>query len=270
MRKRWIALWLVLLTLAALAAAATYFFHQSSWLETRVKATLLTRGITFEKLSIDLPKQRWAAEGIRSRGSDMPPAKAEGGFTLNVQGRQLTVHIARASVPFGGGEVYTEKVDIPLYGERALPLTLKLDRVELGQLLPLVAGGKAKGTGTLSGALPVTILRNGDIVIGSGEARAPGDGTISIGPDVLPGGSEQLDQVKRALQNFHYTRLQIHVSSPSGQKPVILLALEGNNPDAFEGRTVKLNIRLSGDVESLIRGTLLPLADPAELLKETK
>ena len=76
---------------------------------------------------------------------------------------------------------------------------------------------------------------------------------------------------RELLQNFHYTKLKIALSSKDDKdkknKTVLSLALEGNNPTALNGRKVNLNINITGDVLPLLQQSILPFNDLKQLMK---
>ncbi len=223
----------------------------------------------------------------------LPEAKLEGSLVLNHEGFAGNFHLKTKGeeelklaldmpikapektlltvnhfvMPWGGGRISAKSVKVPLAMDRSIDIALRLDDVDVEALLSAASQGKVQGTGKMSGVLPITYYPDGKIVLGEGGAEAIESGTISLSPDALPAqGGAELDVLKAALQNFHYTSLKIKVSSDAGDKSLISLALEGQNPDAFEGRPVKLNVNLTGDILPLIQQSLLPMNDFRQLL----
>lgn len=177
--------------------------------------------------------------------------------------------LADIRFPWGGGTVSAAQVKLPLSGGKAITVPVAVEKVELGQLLELLSGGKVKGNGVISGTLPVTWHPDGTLTLEQGRAQALGGGRISVAPEALPdSGRQEMDMVRAALQNFHYTSLDIRVSSDKDERSAIRLAVEGNSPDAFNGRPIKLTVNLTGEVVPLIRDTLLPMANTKQLLKQ--
>ena len=180
-----------------------------------------------------------------------------------------TLTIASAQFPWEGGTITLDKTTIPLAGSKPIPIALTLKNIPLDRLLNTATEGKVEGTGIVNGTIPLTSRRDGTIILGEGSAQALDEGTLSVSPDALPGGDNQHMQIVRtALANFHYTSLQIHLSSDAENKPVIKLTVEGNNPEAFDGRPVKLNVNLTGDLLPLLQQSVLPINDVKQLLKE--
>jgi hypothetical protein len=48
----------------------------------------------------------------------------------------------------------------------------------------------------------------------------------------------------------------------------VTLAVEGRNPEWMEGRAVKLNIQLNGDILDLVQNNMMLLLDPKFILKQ--
>ena len=127
---------------------------------------------------------------------------------------------------------------------------------------------RVSATGSVSGDLPLIIERNGNFSFGKGKLQADSPGTITLPPDAIPGDNAQIAMTRDILKNFHYKILSLSISSGMDGKTPILITLEGNNPDMYNGKPVKINVRLSGDVLNLIRQNVLFLTDPKSILKQ--
>lgn len=178
-----------------------------------------------------------------------------------------TLAIEQLHFPWGGGVISLKPLTIPLAFNTPLPLAIQLEKVQLSQLLATLGEGKISGTGNISGLLPITYHQDGTVTLQAGKADALEAGTISVSPYLLPGDNQELAVARTALENFHYTKLGISISSDKEEKSTIHLTLEGNNPDAFDGRQVNLNVNLTGDVLPLIQQSVLPINNLKELLK---
>ncbi len=182
-----------------------------------------------------------------------------------------TAKISSAQFPWGGGRISLSAVTVPLKMDKPVTVRVNLQNIDFGTLISDVSDGKVTGTGKISGTIPITRHPNGKIDLQTGNASATQTGTIHISPELLAGDNMQMQIARAALENFHYTSLKIAVSSNKG-KSLINLSLEGNNPEAFEGRPIKLNVNIGGDVMPLIQQTILPFSDVRQLLdlEETK
>ena len=70
------------------------------------------------------------------------------------------------------------------------------------------------------------------------------------------------------MKNLHYTVLSIGMDSDKNHKLSAVLAVEGNNPDVANGRPVKLNVHLNGDLLDFIQQSLMSLIDPHMFIKQ--
>lgn len=175
------------------------------------------------------------------------------------------IAIKTAHIPWGGGQIAVQPVTLPIAMDKPIPLAIDIKEVDLESLLGAVSDGKIQGSGKVSGTLPIIYHPDGHITLQEGGAQALSDGTISVPPSFLPGDNEQLTIARTTLENFHYTTLQIRVLS-QGDAATIQLVLEGNNPDAMQGRPVKLTVNLSGDILPLIQQSVLPINDLKQLM----
>ena len=181
-----------------------------------------------------------------------------------MQGNLLVAYLG---FPWGGGQVFVENMHLPLSMKQPISANIQLREVQLSSLLQDTGGGKIRASGRISGNLPVTYHPDGTVTLQEGGAEALEAGTLIVSPDLLPGENAQLAVARTMLQNFHYTKLKITISSPDGKTSAIHLALEGQNPEAAEKRPVKLNVNLTGDILPLIQQSLIPFNDLKQLLQ---
>lgn len=172
-----------------------------------------------------------------------------------------------AGMPWKSGRISTEKVTIPLGIKQPIKFTLNIEHVSLDALMHQLTGGRSSATGTISGALPVTFMPDGTLVIETGMLKADNAGTISMPPDVIPGDNQQVALMRDVLKNFQYNLLSATVDNDRNNRLVLLMKLEGKNPDVYEGRPVKLNVRLTGNVLDFIQQNVISITDPTKLLE---
>lgn len=182
------------------------------------------------------------------------------------QGPVLTV--ANASMPWHGGRVALGKTTIPLTGKQAVKLTLKAEKISVDAFMQSLTGKRVSATGIVSGALPLAIGRDGSISFDAGQLRTDGPGVISMPPELIPGDNEQVALTREILKNFHYDGLSLAVDDAEGGAISVLVTAEGRNPDVLNGRAVKLNLRLTGDLLDLIRQNAMFLAEPQKILEQ--
>jgi hypothetical protein len=88
-----------------------------------------------------------------------------------------SVHVQEARANLLGGVV--SALDVPVEPGKPIPLTLVAANVELGELLKLLAQGKAAGEGKVNGRLPL-IIADGGVQLGEGAVEASAGGRLSI------------------------------------------------------------------------------------------
>ena len=148
------------------------------------------------------------------------------------------------------------------------PMTLQVSRLPLGSLMKLLTGGQADASGMASGTLSLTVHEDGRIAIRNGAFAADRNGTITVPPTLIPGDNEQVAMVRAVLADFHYQDFSMELEGGEHDKLSMLLKLYGNNPDAYNGREVKLNVRLQGDLLSLVQQSVTTISNPEKLLEQ--
>jgi hypothetical protein len=175
--------------------------------------------------------------------------------------------ILNASMSLMGGMLSAQQVRIAFGGRPSLTVNLKLQGVSIEALLQQVTGKQTAATGSISGFLPVTIEENGKLVFHEGTLRADAAGTIALPPESIPGDNEQVAFVREVLKNLQYTLFSLHIKSDKKNRPELLMAVEGKNPDVLSGRPVKINVHLTGDMLDFVQQNILFLSDPKKLLE---
>ena len=74
-------------------------------------------------------------------------------------------------------------------------------------------------------------------------------------------------RLREILEDFGYTRLSIAMNSDKKNNLGILMSIEGSNPAVYNGRAVKLNVNLTGDVLDFIRQNIMLLTNPESILE---
>lgn len=174
--------------------------------------------------------------------------------------------IASFAMPWGGGTVALKDAVIP-FTPKAYTLAVMLKAVTVDALLQPLTGNRATATGTVSGTLPVTIEVDGSLIPKTGSLKATAPGRIVMQPEAIPGDNAQIDMLREVMKDFHYSALALSVENDAKNKLSVGLMLEGNNPTAYDGRPVKLNVHLSGDVLDFVSQSMA-VNDPHKLLKD--
>ena len=187
-------------------------------------------------------------------------------YALNTPEKSLFT-LTDATVPWNSGTLSVHDVKVPLSGKYATEVNLKVQHASIDALMQILTGKRASATGVVSGTIPITIEADGSITFHEGSLKAEEPGTISMTPDAIPGDNEQVAVVRNVLKNLHYTHFSIAVDSHKGNQLSVLLVLEGNNPDVYEGRPVKMNVHLTGDLLNIMQQSVMPFMNPQQLLK---
>ena len=233
---------------------------------------------------------RWTLGSVTVAGLPypLPPLGGEGVFYMKDRKPVITGHLRDAQkthsgeftvtseavlledirLLWQGASVASQEIVIALGAKRPIHIPLVVKNLPLPTLLALVSSEKATGTGTVSGNIDVVVNPDGTFALGGGQFSTVNEGLIQISADALPGDQQQMQAARAALSNFHYKELKVTTSSTDRGKASIRLNLEGNNPEAFDGRPIKLNVNLTGDLLELLQQTIMPLADPSKLMEK--
>lgn len=181
---------------------------------------------------------------------------------------QSILRIDSVVFPWQGGRVSAHDIAVPLQSSHDVTVLVRLQHVSLTALLEKLTGARASGTGDISGALPVTIQADGNVVLHQGVLSAQGPGVIHMAPDVIPGDNAQVAFVRDVLKNLNYTQLSIEVESDAQRGMRVVLKVAGHNPEVASGRPVQLNVNLTGDVLDFVRQNFVLFTDPRKYLEQ--
>lgn len=184
--------------------------------------------------------------------------------------KMAKVTIRRASYPWEGGIITLGHTQFPVFGSAAIPFTVGFKHIPLEHILSLAIKDKVRASGFVSGSIPIMVARNGALQFGSGTIAAIEKGVINLDEGAIPGDQAQINLVRDVMKDFHYSTLSIDVAgNPKKQNALsLLLSLRGNNPDVYDGRDIHLNIRLNGDVLSLVTQSMAVFNDPQSFLTQ--
>lgn len=182
--------------------------------------------------------------------------------------QQAELKFTQASMPWHGGKLSLKNADIPLSGKKSIRLNIQVEKISIDEFMQALTGKRVTATGVVSGIMPLIIAPDGTLTFGKVTLRADNPGTIVIPGDVIPGDNEQIALTREILNNFHYNDLSLSINSGKNNDISVLLVLGGNNPDVLEGRAVKLNINLTGDILDFIKQNAMLITDPQKLLKQ--
>jgi len=167
---------------------------------------------------------------------------------------------------FMDGEIRSERIEYSSGGTSNFSVTI--DRVDLEKLLALT-GDSVKGTGKISGVLPVTV-EDKKISIHEGrlEGTVPGELSYRRGEKGdEPTGNPGLDLAFRALEEFHYQTLHSQVEYQPDGKLNAVVSLLGKNPKLFNGREIQFNVTVEENVPALLKSIRLATGAGKDLWK---
>ncbi len=196
--------------------------------------------------------------------------KTSSSFVFNYQvGDEKTanVKITKFTMPWNEGVVSTQNITVPIYSQNPIAINLNVHKVSLNSLLAAATANRATATGVVSGMLPVVVKRDGSFIVNKGDLKADDKGKIMLSPDVIPSDTPQVALLRDILKEFHYAVFSMGIESADNKQLSMLLSLEGNNPDVYNGRMVKLNVHLSGDVIDLVTRSLNIINNPNYITK---
>lgn len=252
MYRKW--LFVGIISLVTLA----YFLPWKNLLESRLKSDLVARGINNLEFSLEsIGTQEMVFKNI-VYGDFKSPA-----ISVNYKLQELifyrkntNINIPNIKINWNDGIISAQNISIQPYSDAPIPITLNIKKISLNSLLSVTTSNRASATGVVSGTLPVVINRDGTFTMKKGNLKADEAGTIKLSPDVIPSDAQQVALVRDVLQNFHYSVFSMNIESADSKQLSMLLSLEGNNPDVYNGKTVKLNVHLTGDVVEMITQSL--------------
>lgn len=181
---------------------------------------------------------------------------------------QLTIE--QASLPLLGGRVTLDKTSLIIDGKHPLAVTPQLSKLPLAELLRTLTGLAAKGEGTISGSVPVTLLPNGTLRLGEGQLIADAPGILQLPPEAIPGDNPQIALLRDLLLDLHYQSLLLGLTGTPDGRLTVQLAIAGNNPAVQQGKPVKFNIKLNGAVLDFLTQNLQLLTNPQQFLTRDK
>ncbi len=239
----------------------------------------------------------WKADNVAVEGAAAPVPSLNGGGTITAAGNELKLegqlqsadkayHISfrydhsfdetrpsvltviSAVMPWKDGRLKIANAKIPVGVSRDLNINVQAENISVGELLGAMTGQRVSATGTISGTVPVTLKTNGDLVFHKGGLASVAPGTISMPPDAIPGDNQQIDLVRNILSDLRYSNLSMTLNSDQKSDLGILMTVEGYNPAVYNGRAVKLNVNLTGDVLDFIRQNVMLLTRPEALWEQ--
>jgi hypothetical protein len=140
--------------------------------------------------------------------------------------------------------------------------TVLVRQLDLSKILTLEQQKGLQGTGLVDGSVPITISASGlSVKDGFFEARPPG-GVIryKASPEaakVVTQANANMQVVLQALNNFHYTVLQVHAQYIEDGTLYLKARLEGKNPDQSKSPPIHFNLTVQENIPALLKSLRL-------------
>ncbi len=178
--------------------------------------------------------------------------------------------LIKARVPWSQGTISTQDIVWNFGKEKDIAFTLRVKRISLNDVLNQLVGDRAKGTGLISGSLPLKLSKEGKLTAHKGKLSAESNGVIQMSPDLIPGDNAQVSFVREVLKNLNYKTLTLGIDSKSAENLQISMSVEGRNRDIDATRPVKLNVKLEGNMIDFVEQSLLSVLNPRQLLERSR
>ncbi len=141
-------------------------------------------------------------------------------------------------------------------------VTLKVQGLDLNEILRLEQQEAVQGTGALDGILPLFIAGK-DVTVKQGaiHGRAPG-GTLQFTVDeetasAWADSQPNLDLIVKSLEDYHYSKLEVGVDYAKDGILKLTTTLEGENPDFRNGVPIHFNLNIEENIPALIKSLSL-------------
>jgi len=190
-------------------------------------------------------------------GIEMTHATFEISLQLGGNDSWPTIDLENFSANAFGGRISSPRIYVDLARLPTL-FTLKLDGIQLDQLLQLEQQQGLEGTGILDGIIPITLQAAGVEVKGGKLAARPPGGVIRFQPpegtaQTFMKANPQMEIVLQSLRNFHYDVLSAEIDYQEDGTLNLATRLEGKNPDLKQGRPVHFNVTIEENIPALLK-----------------
>ena len=181
-------------------------------------------------------------------------------FAPNSKAQSYIMDVKKLTADLLGGKAQSEPFQLD-FGQDKNQILVKLEHINLHDIVQLEQQASIQGTGVLDGQIPIEITRGSiEVAHGSLSARTPG-GIIRYLPtekvSILAKTNPSVKMVVDALSNFQYHVLEITSDyKPTGDLS-LQVHLEGENPDWQAGQPVHLNLNLEENIPALLRSLQL-------------
>ncbi|MFT3847564.1 MAG: YdbH domain-containing protein [Propionivibrio sp.] len=167
---------------------------------------------------------------------------------LELTGQALS--IGALSLNLLGGTVHSAPATLawPPTGQL---LPLRIDRIELGQLLDVFKVSGLSGSGRLDGVLPLAYA-DGALEVRDGRLQSASGGAIQYAPAQAAPDNIGL----QVLRNLHFQRFDMRLNYASDGAYRTESTFEGSNPDFYDGYPIRFSLNVNGALPGLFRSAL--------------
>jgi hypothetical protein len=191
----------------------------------------------------------------------------EGAITFRLTPKELI--IAPTRWKFQTGMLGTEAVRLKLKDLRNTAFAVTTEKLPLNYLVGLLIKKDIEATGMLSGRIPIKLVDGVPLIV-NGKLTSAGGGIIryTAKDSGLPEGNKNIDLLRTALQNFHYSSLTMTLNSKSPELVEADLTIIGFNPEVYSGKTFELHIHLQGNLTAILKSNIDAYNIPKTLQKQ--
>jgi hypothetical protein len=197
-----------------------------------------------------------------ARGLTAGPVSLKGEYRMNLAAMNAQdgalnpgiIVLDQAEAVLLGGVIRILPVTVDL-SKADQPLVIELANIDLGKLLEIHPSSELRGSGKMSGQIPLVWSPAGlRVAKGMVAAQAPGGHLQyqSQGATAMAAGAQGMKIVTDALSDFHYTLLTSEVTYEQDGTLLLGVRLEGSNPALENGRAINFNVTLEEDLPALM------------------
>lgn len=163
--------------------------------------------------------------------------------------------LRNASGGFAGGRIFAS--DVKLAFKEPTTMTIQAEGVDAAAITSMLKVRGLDAEGSLSGVLPVTWTPDLGLSIVDARLSADGPGTVRYKAgekdQALRQSGEQVGLMLDALSDFRFKTLEMGIAGSPGAGFHVELALEGANPNLYDGYPVRFNLDLAGQLDDIIK-----------------
>ena len=134
-------------------------------------------------------------------------------------------------------------------------MTLRIDKVSLGEFFKKFGNENLNATGEVDGVLPI-VISGVDVKVAGGRLIVEDGGIIQYRSDQTNAAAAQNPQAEMAfdaLKNFEYEELELLMDGPLGGEITLRIKFLGSNPDVLYGSQFRFNVTVTGELFNIAR-----------------